>query len=171
MSQEMTSFVVRFVREVSDEQGARWRGLIQHVQSGAEKHFSSFADAVQFMQGQVVESTLRGLDAADPGTGPNPLADITKEMSRMWGEVAPQMTELWTRSVAQMMEQSTAFRSQVDQAVAATLRAWGLPPEMDQGRVAVRMERLARQIDQLTTRVQELEEQLAARGETPETGE
>ena len=89
----------------------------------------------------------------------------------MWGEVAPQMTELWTRSVAQMMEQSTAFRSQVDQAVAATLRAWGLPPEMDQGRVAVRMERLARQIDQLTTRVQELEEQLAARGETPETGE
>jgi chaperonin cofactor prefoldin len=55
--------------------------------------------------------------------------------------------------------------------VAATLRAWGLPPEIDQGRVAVRMERLARQIDQLTTRVQELEEQLAARGETPETGE
>jgi hypothetical protein len=57
MTLEMTSFVLRFVREVSEEQEARWRGLIQHVQSGAERNFATFAEAVQFMQGRVLEKT------------------------------------------------------------------------------------------------------------------
>ena len=44
------SFMVRFVLDTTEESGeARWRGLIRHVQSGAELHFSRVEEALQFM--------------------------------------------------------------------------------------------------------------------------
>ena len=44
MDQDMVSFVLRFVREVSEEQQARWRGVVKHVQSNTEASFSNFAE-------------------------------------------------------------------------------------------------------------------------------
>jgi hypothetical protein len=49
----MTSFVLRFVHDRTGERaGARqagWHGLIRHVQSNEERHFSRWADAVAFI--------------------------------------------------------------------------------------------------------------------------
>jgi len=161
MTQEMTSFVLRFVREVSEEQGARWRGLIQHVQSGAEHNFSTFADAVKFMQGRVVESTARALEQGEEMVDNNPFAGLTAEMARLWGDLGPQMVEMWSHAAEQVMNQSMAFRSQIDQAVAKTLQTWGLPNGADQEMMLEGLARLGEQVDQLAARVAALESQLA----------
>jgi ElaB/YqjD/DUF883 family membrane-anchored ribosome-binding protein len=162
MTQEMTSFVLRFVREVSEEQGARWRGLIQHVQSGAEHNFNTFADAVKFMQGRVVESTSRALEQGEQMVDNHPFAGLTGEMSRLWGDLGPQMVEMWGQAAEQVMNQSMAFRSQVDQAVASTLETWGLPTGADQDKMLEGLVRLGEQVDKLAARVAALESQMAA---------
>ncbi|PID86757.1 MAG: hypothetical protein CSB13_02780 [Chloroflexi bacterium] len=43
----VTSFVVRFIQE--DPAVDTWRGLIRHVQTSQEIHFSSIKDALLFM--------------------------------------------------------------------------------------------------------------------------
>ena len=166
MTQEMTSFVLRFVREVSEEQGARWRGLIQHVQSGAEHNFSTFADAVKFMQGRVVENTARALEQGEQMVDKQPFAGLTGEMTRLWGDLGPQMAEMWSQAAEQVMDQSVAFRSQVDQAVAKMLETWGLPTGADQDVMLEGLARLGEQVDQLAARVAALESQLAAQHRT-----
>ncbi len=162
MTQEMTSFVLRFVREVSEEQGARWRGLIQHVQSGAEHNFNTFADAVRFMQGRVVENTARVLEQGEQMVDNNPFAGLTAEMARLWGDLGPQMVEMWSQAAEQVMDQSLAFRSQLDQAVAKTLETWGLPTGADRETMLEGLARLGEQVDQLAARVAAVESQLAA---------
>jgi ElaB/YqjD/DUF883 family membrane-anchored ribosome-binding protein len=169
MTQEMTSFVLRFVREVSEEQGARWRGLIQHVQSGAEHNFNTFADAVKFMQGRVVESTARALEQGEQMVDNNPFAGLTGEMARLWGDLGPKMVEMWSQAAEQAMNQSLAFRSQVDQAVATTLETWGLPTGADQDAMLEGLARLGEQVDQLASRVAALESQLAAQHRSGES--
>ncbi|MDB5081782.1 MAG: hypothetical protein JWP00_3706 [Chloroflexi bacterium] len=67
----ITSFMLRFVREADDtpvtlivpptpdepvdpelasRNGAAWRGVVKHIQSGAEQHFSTMAEAENFMK-------------------------------------------------------------------------------------------------------------------------
>jgi hypothetical protein len=168
MAQEMTSFVLRFVREVSEEQGARWRGLIQHVQSGAERNFASFADAVQFMQGRVVENTVEALEKGEQVTKGNPFTELAAEMTKLWGDLGPQMVEMWGQATERAIGQSMAVRSQVDQAVAAALKAWELSPQEDQETALSRLTELRQQVDQLAARVNELEHKLAAQQSPPQ---
>lgn len=66
----ITSFMLRFVREAKldeeipdsldtseetphtngDNAAAPWRGVIKHIQSGAEQHFTTLAEAESFMK-------------------------------------------------------------------------------------------------------------------------
>jgi hypothetical protein len=158
MAQEMTSFVLRFVREVGEEHEARWRGLVQHVQSGAERNFADFTDAVKFMQGRVLENTVRALDDADGTAEDNPLV----EMATMWGELAPLMTAVWTDAFEQVVGQSAALRSQVDNAVANVFKAWGLSTGDDHDAVLEGLRKFGEQIEVLTARVEALEGELVA---------
>jgi hypothetical protein len=167
MTQEMTSFVLRFVREVGDEQEARWRGLVQHVQSGAERSFATFADAVRFMQGRVVENTVQAAREGERMTEKNPFTDLAGEMTKMWGDLGPQMIDFWSQAAEQVMEQSMAVRSQVDQAVAAALKAWAPPSGIDQDDVVTGLEKLSERIEQLAARVEALEGELTAQKTAP----
>jgi len=156
MSHETTSFVVRFVREMSEDQNARWRGLIQHVQSGAEQNFATFAQAVQFMQGRVVEQTVESLKDEGRMSEHNPFGDLAGEMAKLWGDWGPRMAEMWGQAAEQMMQQSAAFRNQVDQAVGNTLKAWGMAGA-EQSAILARLDQLSEQITGLTARVEALE--------------
>jgi BMFP domain-containing protein YqiC len=155
------------VREVSEEQEARWRGLIQHVQSGAERNFATFADAVKFMQGRVIENTIQTLEKGEQMTDSNPFGDLASEMVKMWGDFGPQMFEMWSQTAEQMMGQSMAFRSQIDQAVTTALNAWGLPTRADQDAVLTSLAQLGEQVDQLMARVEALESQLVTQQAAP----
>jgi hypothetical protein len=162
MTQEMTSFVVRFVREVSEEQEARWRGLIQHVQSGAERNFATFTDAVQFMQDRVVQNTMQALDKAEKVAEKNLFSEMAGEMTKMWGEIGPQMMELWTHTAEQFVAQSGVVRSHIDQAVAATLKASDSSSGLDQDAILANLSQLNDKLDQMAGRVDDLEKKLAA---------
>ena len=165
MAQEMTSFVLRFVREVGEEHEARWRGLVQHVQSGAERNFAEFADAVKFMQGRVLETTAHTEDQDGVAEG-NPLV----EMAALWGELAPQMSAVWSEAFEQVIGQSAALRSQVDHAVANVFKAWGFTSGDDRDAVLEGLRKFGEQIDILTARVEALESELAA-GANPRSEE
>jgi hypothetical protein len=53
----VTSFVIRFRQERTDCNAAPpWRGLIRHIQSSEEIHFTNIEDALRFMA-QFVEIT------------------------------------------------------------------------------------------------------------------
>jgi len=49
----LVSFVLRFVCDEPAEESARlpphWRGVIRHVQSDAERHFTHWTEAVAFI--------------------------------------------------------------------------------------------------------------------------
>ena len=108
MDQDLVSFVVRFVREAGEEQQARWRGVVKHVQSNTEASFSQFAEALAFMQQYVndiarsnIEETARMGEAfAGQGAlGANPFA----ETARLWGETMPRYTQMMVDSMNEAM--------------------------------------------------------------------
>lgn len=53
VSPQVESFVLRFVRDVSEPDAAAhasaWRGVVVHVQSNTAVNFTAFADAVAFI--------------------------------------------------------------------------------------------------------------------------
>jgi len=52
-TEQTASFMVRFNQQIFEESGEskiQWRGKVSHVQSGNEKRFVDFKDAVSFMQ-------------------------------------------------------------------------------------------------------------------------
>lgn len=57
----LTSFVLRFVSEpAADDQAAEpWHGVIRHVQTNQERHFTRWAEAVAFIE-QYVELNTDG---------------------------------------------------------------------------------------------------------------
>lgn len=44
----VTSFIIRFTQEPAAER-ARWRGLIRHIQTDQETHFTRIEDALHFI--------------------------------------------------------------------------------------------------------------------------
>ncbi len=50
----LISFVLRFVSESSTDEQPAWHGVIRHVQTNQERHFTRWADAVAFIE-QYVE--------------------------------------------------------------------------------------------------------------------
>ena len=109
MDQDMVSFVVRFVREAGEEQQARWRGIIKHVQSNTEASFSQFSEALAFMQGYVNEIAQASFEEAkrmsesfaDTNTfEANPFMETT----RLWGDLVPRYTQMMKEDEVLMKE-------------------------------------------------------------------
>lgn len=153
MSQDVVSFVLRFVREASEDQQARWRGVVRHVQSNAESQFTQFADALAFMQAQI-DATLDAATAT-----PNPPADG----ARLWEDVLPRYQQLWRDAFSPSHGGSSVMSKAIEQTLNATLGFWGLPTLDDQQRAADQVQALSAQVATLTQRIAELEALLAAR--------
>lgn len=65
-NESTTSFMIRFTQNVyTDENGesqVQWRGNVRHVQGGAEKRFSDFSKAMEFMRDTLAELTLESME-------------------------------------------------------------------------------------------------------------
>ena len=133
MSQDLVSFVLRFVRETGEDQEARWRGIITHVQSQSERSFTLFSEALAFMQDQVNEVAESGFQQAeqigpDMGTA-NPFAETT----RMWGEFMPRYSQMMVDSMNEAMETAksassgNAYTQQMEQTMTDAFALWGIP--------------------------------------------
>jgi hypothetical protein len=103
MSQDVVSFVLRFVREAGDQQDARWRGTVKHVQGAAEQQFTQFSEALAFMQSQLSHSLEVASRSRDAAKAANPWLETAK----LWGEFLPQVNELVLGGVKQMLETGT----------------------------------------------------------------
>lgn len=154
MTQDVVSFMLRFVREASEEQQARWRGVVQHVQSDAEQQFSQFAEALAFMQQHINETTAAAFKEAGVEPGKNPFV----ETARLWGDFLPQynkmLFERWTEAMAQTV-------SMPQQMMNKMLAAWGMPTADDQVNAADKVAALSAQIAALNQKVARLQAQLA----------
>lgn len=65
-NESTTSFMIRFTQNVFDDENGesqvQWRGNIRHVQGGAEKRFSDFSKAMEFMRDTLAELTLENME-------------------------------------------------------------------------------------------------------------
>ena len=104
MDQDLVSFVIRFVREASENQQARWRGVIKHVQSNSEASFTQFSEALAFMQGftndVVQESFAESKRIRDEVGAVNPFLETT----RLWGDFMPAYTKSMMEAMGEAME-------------------------------------------------------------------
>jgi hypothetical protein len=169
MEQDLVSFVLRFVREAGEEQQARWRGVVKHVQSNTEASFSQFAEALAFMQGyvnDVAQSSFKetaqvGQAMADPSAyGANPFA----ETARLWGEYMPRYTQMMVDSVNEAMATGAGMVRPVEEMMESTMTAWGMPgraAQAGQDNTAAALEAIAAQMTALNEKIASLETQLA----------
>jgi len=164
MTQDMVSFVLRFVREAGEEQEVRWRGLIKHVQSNNEAHFSQFAEALEFMQTYVEDVAQTASAETEALNQTNPFLETT----RLWGEYMPQYTELMLETVRETMTTpfaGTPMAQQVENALLKTWAAWGLPVDKEQEQTADQLDSLLAQLAALQLKVNDLEAQIAQQKE------
>jgi hypothetical protein len=173
MDQDMVSFVLRFVREAGEEQQARWRGIVKHVQSNTETSFSQFSEALAFMQGYVnevaqasfEESRRMGEGFAETNEyaanvfAANPFAETT----RLWGDYTKTMMD----SMGGAMASGAGMTKPMEEMMNATLSAWGMSipvaqsegtDQEDSGGAA---EAMAAQITSLNEKIAALEQQIA----------
>ena len=156
MTQEVVSFVLRFVREEGSGQPARWRGVIKHVQSDHTADFARFGDALQFMQNHVDDAIRQAF------AGPDPVAPETlfAETARLWGEMAPRYTDIMLQSMEVMLEQGR----RVGESFAESMANWSQTAQQtsqdQQSQLLDVIERLAAQVETLTAKVDDLEARL-----------
>jgi len=156
MNQEVVSFVLRFIREESNGQAARWRGVIKHVQSDHSADFARFGDALRFMQEHVDDAIRQSFSGDEQATPEN----IFAETARLWGEMAPRYTDMVLQSMEIWMEQGR----RMGEAMAESMATWSLTAQQSnqtqQGQMLAIIERLTAQIEILTAKVEDLEARL-----------
>lgn len=161
MEQDMVSFVVRFVREIGEDQQARWRGVIKHVQDNTEANFTQFNEALSFMQHRVNDVVQTTMNESAKMQQANPFM----ETAQLWGSMMPKYTEMMQENMQAWLGQpaTTGFdmTQQMQQAMANMMAAWGLPTGDDQTRTAELVGQLTQQINALNTKIAELEKKLA----------
>lgn len=157
MNQDVVSFMLRFVREESDGQTARWRGVIKHVQSNNTADFAHFRDALEFMQAHVDDAIRNSFSQQDPETvTPDRMVE---ETARLWGEMAPRYADIMLQAMELMLEQGR----RVGESVAENIAQWNQQPEetpIQPAQMLDVIERLADKVDHLTSKVDALEAQL-----------
>ena len=168
MDQDLVSFVLRFVREAGEEQQARWRGVVKHVQSNTEASFSQFSEALAFMQGYVndiaqssfQETARMGEAFADSaGYGTNPFAETT----RLWGEYMPRYTQMMMDSMNEAVATSAGMAKPVEEMMESTMSAWGMPTrsaQATQDKTAAALEDMTAQLSALNKKIASLEAQI-----------
>ena len=179
MDQDMVSFVLRFVREAGEEQQARWRGVVKHVQSNTETSFSQFSEAFSFMQSYVNdiaqasydETARMGQSFGDANQfatnqfATNPFAETT----RLWGDFMPRYTQMMVDSMNEAMASGASLAKPMEEMMDSTLSAWGMPTrterteqskQSDKENTAGAMEAMAAQLAALNEKIGALENQI-----------
>jgi len=155
MNQEVVSFVLRFIREEGNGQPARWRGVIKHVQSDDNEDFARFSDALQFMQAHV-DDAIRQAFSGDEKTTPE---NMFAETARLWGEMAPRYTDIMLQSMEVLLEQGRRMGETFAESLANSLTTQQ-GGQSQQSQVLAIIERLAAQVEALSSKVDDLETRL-----------
>lgn len=162
MDQDLVSFVIRFVREAGEDQEARWRGVIKHVQSNSQAGFTQFSDALAFMQGFVNDVAQSGFSQSKGFTESYGMVNPFLETTRLWGDFMPPYAKSMMESMGEMMGGKSAQGETMpgEQATDKTLAAWGLPTRSEQTQLTTTLEALTQQLAEMTAKLADLENQI-----------
>ncbi len=151
MSQDVVSFVVRFIRDSDDADNIRWRGVIKHVQGDAETHFTQFSEALAFMQAHVDEVIRTAFDQSAP-----PKTNPFLETARLWEDLMPKYTQQWLETMKDWAspppDLTAAWLKQVEQAMSF----WSGTAVDKRGNIADTAE-IEAEIEELRERLAQLE--------------
>lgn len=157
---DVASFVLRFTQDLwQDDQGephVEWRGHIRHIQGNEETRFTDFSEAVAFIQRYLMQLTQETLDAW-PGEEQMDQEQTLSQSFKFWERFASSYTNVMLDAMERAAKRSEAFRKQMDDAVAASLRAWQVP---DRASPAQTVEALQAQVQALADKVNSLEKAL-----------
>lgn len=163
MDQDLVSFVLRFVREAGEEQQARWRGVVKHVQSNNEASFSQISEALTFMQGYINDIAQSSFEEnkrmGEEFAQVNPFA----ETARLWGDLMPRYTQMMMDSMGQAMATSADMAKPMEEMMDSTLSAWGVPKrssQAEQEETAAALGAMAAQLAALNEKIGALEAQI-----------
>ena len=157
MSQDVVSFVLRFVREAGQEQGARWRGTVKHVQGSTERQFSQFGDALSFMQSHMNETIEAASKDGTKLAQTNPLLETTK----LWGEFVPEYNKFVMDKMSEAVTKSASLPQQFSEAMTSMWQpATGAPNEVEAG-LETKLDTLSDQLSELTKALASLQEDVA----------
>ncbi len=154
MTQDMTSFVLRFIREITEDQQTRWRGTINHVQSDTKLNFTQFAEAIRFMQTQMGKGVAPELFNSE----------LVAETTQVWGQVALQYQEL----LLQAWLETLMSPSHLPQVITQSLGNWRLPNRADQEQALQTLEKLTGRVEELAHQIEQLEKRAAATSAGPD---
>jgi hypothetical protein len=162
MDQDLVSFVLRFVREAGEDQQARWRGVIKHVQSNTETSFTQFSEALEFMQSyvnDVVEASFQETRKLGATFGDmNPFM----ETARLWGDFMPRYAQMMMDSMEKAASTASgrSVAESMEQAMDATLAAWGMPVRTGPERADDSLDAMTQQLAEMTAKMADLEKQI-----------
>jgi gas vesicle protein len=160
---DIASFLVRFTQDLwQDAQGdpqVHWRGHIRHIQGDEEVRFTSFTEAVDFIQRYLAQLTLGALDTL-PGGDKMDQEKTLRESFKLWEEFASSYTEIMFKTMEQTLKQSQAFTHQMDEAVQQALKSWRLPVQADQAQIIEAVNNLQAQVEALAKKVEGMEKAL-----------
>ena len=162
MSQDLVSFVLRFVREASEDQQARWRGVVKHVQSNTEASFGQFSEAMLFMQEHVNEVIRSGFEESQQYTEQINRTNPVEESMKLWGTFMSPYSKMMANTMSEAMEaaSSAPMAATMEEAVSSTMEFWGLPAKSAKARSDESLVTLTEQVSILADKVSDLEAQL-----------
>lgn len=158
---ETTSFVLRFTQKIfQSEEGephVQWRGNIRHVQSGEEKRFSDFEQAVNFIQGKLADLTLQAMEDKSPEEQKGILA----KSFDLWKKMAIGYPKMVLDTIKDPKGQAAQFQSQLNQISDAIsqkleLDEWRGSTKSDYKNIMDRLENMTEELSRINRKVDKL---------------
>ena len=167
--EETASFVIRFTQKIfQSEEGesqVQWRGNIRHVQGGAEKRFSEFDSAVEFIREKLADLTIVAMEDKSPEeqkgilaksfdmwkkmalTAPQMVIETIKDPKKQIGQVQTQLTQAG-ENITQKIEETISQRLPIDE--------WRASSKSDYKNLVDLIENLGKEVEALNKKVDKL---------------
>lgn len=167
--EETASFVLRFTQKVfQSEEGeaqVQWRGNIRHVQGGAEKRFSQFDTAVDFIREKLADLTIVAMEDKSPEEQKGILAksfDMWKKMALTAPQMVIETIKDPKKQIEQVQSQLTQAGENITHKIEETITQrlpideWRTSSKSDYKNLVSLMEQLAKDVDTLNKKVDRL---------------
>ena len=156
-NESTTSFMIRFTQNVyTDEAGesqVQWRGNIRHVQGGAEKRFSDFSKAMEFMKDKLAELTLEGMETQSD----EEQKSVLSKSFELWKKVAIdyplKMLANPKEQVEQLQNQVSQVGERIGQNIETELNQWRGASKSDMQQLLSTMTQIAKDVKELKERI------------------
>ena len=163
MSQDVVSFVLRFVRDAGQESGARWRGKVRHVQGSTERQFSQFSEALAFMQEQMNSTVETAAKDSAKLAQNNPWLETAK----LWGEFVPRYNKLVLENVSEAVQKSASLPQELGETMSSLWQVPGngardsMPDNLEGKTLETKLDTLSKQLATLTNAVEKVQQDVA----------